>query len=236
MRPDCVRRVLVCVAGGGTPAVALAGPTVLPIPIEVRGYRVKDSARLGDQGVQYTYVRGKNDKITVLITPYPSTQAPGGTTDDTVAVVQGKVDVIRQSLDGAYKRGDLTAFQSLREHSDDFRTGGHTVRGYLLFAALTHRGGGTAQFNDPMSCSPAEMAQHSGRCPRRSQFAQSSDAVATDVPLADVRGFQAFTYCGAYATPQSLIQVRAEMPQQSVVNEQVVDFAHKMVAALVSPQ
>ena len=151
-------------------------------------------------------------------------------------MVQGDVDMLRQSLDGAYKRGELTAFQSLREHSDDFRTGGHTVRGYMLFAALTHVGGGTAQFNDPMSCAPAEMARNSGRCRPRSGFAQSSDAVATDVPLADVRGFQAYTYYGAYATPQSLIQVRAEMPQQSVVNEQVLDFAHKIVAALVIPQ
>jgi hypothetical protein len=223
-------------ASASTPAAAAPTRTPMAIPTEILGYRVKDSARVGDQGVQYTYVHGKNDKILVFITPYPSTSAAGGTTDDTVATVEGDVDVHRQSLDGAYKRGDLTAFQSLREHPDDFKTGGRTVRGYMMFAALTHRGGGTAQFNDPMSCAPAEMARNSGRCPRRSQFAQSSDAVATDVPLADVRGFQAYTYYGVYAIPQSLIHVRAEMPQQTVINAQVLDFAHKMVAALVIPQ
>jgi hypothetical protein len=219
-----------------TPTGAVAGPTVMPIPTEIRGYRVKDSARLGDQDVQYTYVHGKNDKITVLISSYASTQGPSATTEDTAAMVQGPVDVLRQSLYEAYKRQDLTAFQSLREHPDDFNTGGHTVRGYLLFAALTHRGGGTAQLNDRLTCDPAEMARNSGRCPPESRFARSSDAAATDVPLADVRGFQAYTYYGVYAIPRALIHVRAEMPEQTVVNERVLDFAHKLVAALVTPQ
>src|SRR5579864_9391860 len=141
-----------------TAAVGPTSATPLSMPKEVRGYRITDSIPLGPRGTQYTYVHDKNDKIVVLVGQYPKTQ-PLVTAQDTEAITQQSVDNLRQSMDEAFKRGDLTAFQSMRERSDDFKTSGRTVRGFVWLGALTHRGGGTAQINDPMSCSPSEMAR-----------------------------------------------------------------------------
>jgi hypothetical protein len=235
---DSIRRDT---APGGAGVATANPPTTqsvvspLSMPAELRGYRLADSLRLvgANPGVRYTYAHDKHDKIQVFVSTYQDATALR-TTDDTVALVEGDVDILRQSLDAAFKQGDLTAFQSMRERTDDLATGGHTVRGYMMLAALTHRGAGTAQFNDPLSCSAIEMAQNSGRCPQRSRFPQSSDAVATDRPVSDVRGFQAYTYYGVYALPQYVIRVRAEMPEQTAINEAVPDFAHKMIASLMT--
>jgi hypothetical protein len=235
---DSIRRDTTAGGAGATtanPPTTRSEARPLSMPAELRGYRIADSARLaGDYpGMVYTYAHDKHDKIQVFVSTYQDATALR-TTDDTVALLEGDVDQLRQSLDGAFRRGDLTAFQSMREHPDDLATGGRTVRGYMMFAALTHRGAGTAQINDPMSCSPGEMAQNSGNCPRRSRFPQSSDAVATDRPASDVRGFQAYTYYGVYALPQYVIRVRAELPQQTAINEGVTAFAHQMVASLIA--
>jgi hypothetical protein len=235
---DSIRRDTTT-GGSGT---ATANPTTtqsetrpLSMPATLRGYRLADSVRLaGDNaGVQYTYVHDKHDKIQVFVSTYQDASALRST-DDTVALIEGDVDQLRQSLNTAFRQGDLTAFESMREHADDLTAAGRKVRGFMMFAALTHRGGGSAQLNDPMSCSPGEMAQNSGNCPRRSRFPQSSDAVATNAPASEVRGFQAYTYYGAYALPQYVIRVRAEMPQQTAINEEVPDFAHKMIASLIA--
>jgi len=221
------------VASAATPAAA--GPDVSPMvmPVDVRGYRLTDSLQLGgDAGTHYTYIRHKTDKIEVFVVPFTTATSPQ-TTDDTVAVVEGHVDRLRQSLDEAFKRGDLSAFQSMREHRDDLRAAGRTVRGFMMLAALTHRGGGTAQLADPLECSAAARAGRSGRCPP-SMGPRSSDAPATGMSMADVRGFQAYMYYAAYALPQSVILVRAEMPQQSAASDEAPDFAHKTVAAMVA--
>jgi hypothetical protein len=235
---DSIRRDTTAGGAGAAPTnPTTTGSEARPLsmPAELRRYRLADSVRLaGDNpGVRYTYTHDKRDKIQVFVSMYQATAALR-TTEDTVALIEGDVDVLRQSLDAAFKQGDLTAFQSLRERADDLATGGRTVRGFMMLAALTHRGAGTAQINDPLSCSAADMAQNSGKCPRRSRFPQSSDAVATNAPTSAVQGFQAFTYYGVYALPQYVIRVRAEMPEQTAANEEVPDFAHKMVAALIA--
>jgi hypothetical protein len=207
--------------------IRAAGPvaeskTTLPsLPLDVQGYHITDSAHFSGDKVltEYTYTRNEHDDIHVFVAPYRSDSALR-TKDDTVALIEGYVDVLRQTLDDAFRRGDLSAFRTLRERSDDLKTGGHTVHGYVLVAGLTHRGGVTSpQFEAP-PCSARQMASQvtSGLCMR----------------AAETRGFQAYEYYGVYALTDVVVRIRTEMPRQTAVNEEASDFSRKLVAALVA--
>jgi hypothetical protein len=212
-------------AGSGAPVIGtpvsdavVAMPS--PMPIDVRGYQLTDSVHLGDvsSGVDYTYTRHKSDVIHAFISPYQS-GSKLQTRDDTATMVQGDVDMLRQSLDDAARHGELSAFRTLSERTDGLHTAGRGVQGYALIAGITHRGGTTAPAFTTPPCSGRLMVN-----PRTSGACQQ---------IAEIPGFQAYTYYAVYALPQWVVRVRAELPRQNAASEEAPDFAHKLVAALL---
>jgi hypothetical protein len=193
-----------------------------PMPSEIRGYHLTDSLRIpgASQATQYTYTRDQHDRVTVLASPYES-GSPLRTQDDTTGMLQNTVDMLRVSLENAYHQGNLSAFRTLSEHSDDVKAAGHKVRGYVLVAGLTHRGAVTLPAVTNPMC-PTRDATLSGAIPRMCSN-----------PAAD-RTFEAFMYYAAYALPERVIRVRADLPIEVAVNEQVPDFTRKLVAALTA--
>ena len=201
-----------------TPAVAIV-TAGLAMPADVRGYRVADSVRLpgANAGTLYTYARPPHDRITVLVSPYDPA-LPLRTQDDTTGMLQSTVDALRVSLYDAYRSGNLTAFSALGERGDDVKASGHKVRGYVLVAGLTHIGGATL---------PAAPC-HANNSPL------AGSGAAPCASFGFNRTFESYVYYAVYALPGRVLRVRADVPLEVAANEQVPDFAHRLVGALTA--
>jgi hypothetical protein len=220
---DTTRRDSQVVANGGGAVPITDEPTLVrqPMPADVHGYQIADSLRLGVGNLtQYTYLHDRHDKITVFVSAYSGSSALR-TQDDTITLIQGDVDALRQQLYTAFKNGDLRAFRAFAERGDDLHASGRTIRGYELVAGVTHVGGVTAPPTNTPLCENRD-ATVAGAMPRMC-IDQGQD-----------RAFQAYVYYAAYALPNCLVRIRAEFPRQVAADDDARDFSHKLIASLVA--
>ncbi len=109
-------------------------------PPEAHGYKFASAVSFGEAGTgeRLTYMHN-TDAVGVLVNPYDLTR-PFQSVEDTMALLQGEVSRVRDSLYRAAQDQILVAYGVINDRPDGLHIGNQTIRYYWLFAQIQRRG------------------------------------------------------------------------------------------------